>query len=57
MLNEFILEHTTLSFNTVQCKTNVTCIFPNVLSLSRPYIMQKLQTQVYSYKHVYMFCK
>jgi len=29
MLNESILEPTLLSFNTVQCKTHVACIFPN----------------------------
>ena len=55
ILNESILEPTLLSFNIVQYKTHVTCSFPNFVSYSSPYIMRKMQIQVYCYKHIYSF--
>ena len=53
MINESILKPTLLSFNILPCKTHVARIFPNFVFFSGPYIMQKLQILVYSYKHIY----
>ena len=55
MFKESILESTLLSFYIVQCKTHVTCSFPSFSWYSSLYIMQKLQAQLYCYKHIYSF--
>ena len=55
MFDESNVEPTLLSFNIVQCKTHDTCNFPNFVSYSIPYIMQKMQIQVYCYKYIYIF--
>jgi len=47
MFDESNVEPTLLSFNIVHCKSHDTSNFPNFVSYSITYIMQKMQIQVY----------